>query len=412
MSAAYRTRNRVCSNQRVDLSAQLLALLAPLGIGDELLPGAHLNGVSTELGLRLAFHVDGRIVHVEVSRVEDGRRFAARTPRLHLAYRSSEQTPVKAELGLALCGAVAALAERNEDAVLARIASETAAARVADEGGQRIREVQVERVLELTGEGARRYYSLSPYVGCLIGCRFCYAQSPIATVRKLEQLPDTPWGSYVDVRVNAAEVLARELATLPPAPIKFCPIVADPYQAVEARYQVTRACLTAICQAAPHWPTLVLTRSSLIERDADLLAAIPGARAGVSIPTIDDDVRRHFEPRGAPIADRLGVLRRLRARGVHTCAVVQPMLPGAVGELARALADAAETVSLDVLNSVGAAERDFADPTVGHCREDAWQRARLAELAAALTALGVPLWRDELPPNLPPLAAAPSGATP
>ena len=60
-----------------------------------------------------------------------------------------------------------------------------------------------------------------------------------------------PWGSYVDVRVNLPDVLARELVDAPPWPIKFCPILSDPYQAVESRYEVTRSCLTVLRGAAP-----------------------------------------------------------------------------------------------------------------------------------------------------------------
>ncbi len=109
-----------------------------------------------------------------------------------------------------------------------------------------MREVRVERVLEAAGHGAERFFKLSPYAGCLIGCRYCYAQTPMSVLRRLEMLPEVAWGSYVDVRVNAAEVLAGELAELAPRPIKFCPILSDPYQAVEARYALSRACLTAI----------------------------------------------------------------------------------------------------------------------------------------------------------------------
>jgi DNA repair photolyase len=201
------------------------------------------------------------------------------------------------------------------------------------------------------------------------------------------------------VRVNAPEVLARELAELPPAPIKFCPIVADPYQAVEARQGLTRACLEVLAKARPAWPVLILTRAKLIERDAALLASIPGARAGFSLPTADDDVRRRFEPRAASIPERLAALAVLRAAGVRTFAVVQPQLPGPLDVLADALAAHVDSVSLDVLHSIEGAAADFADPRWPESADAGWQMARLEELAAALTARGVTVWPGELPPD-------------
>src|SRR5207247_8889148 len=142
------------------------------------------------------------------------------------------------------------------------------------------------------------------------------------------------------------DVLARELVDAPRWPIKFCPILSDPYQAVESRYEVTRSCLKVL-RAAPPRPVFVLTRSRLVERDAELLASLPDAWVGFSIPTFDDDVRRHFEPRAASIADRFAVLRTLRAAGVKTFAVVQPILPGPVEGFADALAGPAPAGRID-----------------------------------------------------------------
>jgi hypothetical protein len=187
-----------------------------------------------------------------------------------------------------------------------------AGGRAAD--APRVREVTVDHLLELAGPPAARFYTCSPYVGCLIGCRFCYAQERLAAGRAAAGLPMAPWGSWVDVRVNAAAVLADELARLPRYPIKFCPIVSDPYHAIEARLGLTRACLAAIAAAAAPPPVLLLTRAALVTRDLDLLAALPWAGVGVSLPTIDDDVRAHFEPRAAPIAARLATLARSARR--------------------------------------------------------------------------------------------------
>jgi DNA repair photolyase len=381
----------------VDLHAELLQLLAPLQPGDEIARGVRFVGASAEVGLQLAFDLRGADVHVEVAPLGEG-RFAARSARFAFSYRcEGGRRPIDPRVGLALCQAVAVRAARNEDRVVERLAQQ---AREAGPTATRVREVHVDRMLEPASHGADRFYKLSPYVGCLIGCRYCYAQAPVAVSRRLEMLPDAPWGSYVDVRVNAAEVLAAELAALPPLPIKFCPIVSDPYQAVEARYGVTRACLEAIRRAATPWPTLVLTRSKLVTRDADLFATLPRVWVGASIPTVDDGVRRHFEPRAASIPERIEALTALRAAGARTFAVVQPILPGPIEELATVLAAAVSSVTIDVLRGEELASVDFDDPRYTPARADGWQRARAAELAAALAARGVPVWAGELPPEL------------
>src|SRR5690606_12848231 len=276
----------------------------------------------------------------------------------------------------------------------------TALARSHDAEATRIREVTVTHLLELAGSPARRFYTLSPYVGCLIGCRFCYAQSRLDPLRGLLRLPQVPWGSYVDVRINAPEVLAAELRAGARLPIKFCPIVSDPYQAVEQKTGLTRRCLEVIAAADDPPPVMVMTRSDLILRDLDLLRAMPGAWVGASIPTLDDSVRAHFEPRAASIPARLAMLRAFKAAGVRRGVVVQPMLPGPLDALADALAELVDSVSLGVLRGQHGAERDFADPQYSHATDEAWQRERALALAAALEARGVGVWLGELPPEL------------
>ena len=385
----------------MDLRRHLLELLAPSRIGDEVVPGARLTGASEELGLRLTFDVAGVDVHVEIALGELPGPAGARSRRLKFSYRAgSGDATVDPRAGIALCQAVARIAEGHEDAVLAAIERDAAGARTTEEAGARIREVRVDQLLMPASGGRTRHYTLSPYVGCLIGCRFCYAQSRVNGVRRLSQLPDVPWGSYVDVRMNAAEVLARELEALPERPIKFCPIVSDPYQVVEKRYGVTRACLEVLRDSKVARPTMILTRSRLVERDAELIASLPLGYAGCSIPTVDDTVRRHFEPRGSAIGERLGALATLRAAGARTFAVVQPLLPGSVVGLADALAAVVSSVSIDVLHGVEGAAEEFADPEYAYATSPTWQAERAHELAELLRARGVAIWDGELPVEL------------
>ena len=208
-----------------------------------------------------------------------------------------------------------------------------------------------------------------------------------------------PWGSYVDVRVNAAEVLLAELESTEVRIVKFCPIVSDPYQAAEERYGVTRACLEVLAGARRRTSTILLTRARLIERDAALLGDM-GAHVGVSIPTVDDEARAHFEPRAASVDERIGVLRVLRAAGARTFAVVQPLLPGPVDALADALAEHCTSVSLGILEGVQGAGLDFAHPRWAFAASARWQEEQARAVADALASRGIPIWGGELPPTL------------
>ena len=380
----------------MDLRARLLELLAPWQIGDEPVPGVQLEDASTELGLRLRFRVAGERVWVDVTPIADARRHATRSAAFAFGYRTEGgRSSIDPKLGLRLCEAIARRSAANEDGVLAAL-------RQAGERDARIRELEVTSLLEQAGPASQPFYTLSPYVGCVIGCKFCYAQSSVGSVRRLSGAAQAPWGSYVDVRRNAPQVLARELAepTREVLPIKFCPVVSDPYQAVESTSRITRGCLEVIAAADRTWPTLLLTRSVSILEDSERIAGLARAWVGVSLPTVDEEVRRHFEPRGATIAERLEVLRSFRGLGVRTLAVVQPLLAGSLAAHADALAECADSVSIDVLRGLEGAGPLFDDPRYETSATDGWQLARAHALVEALGARGVPVWRGELPPEL------------
>jgi DNA repair photolyase len=388
----------------IDLSTRLLGLLGPARVGDEVVPGVRLVAASTELGIRWTFEQDGQRIYIELIPTREGARHAARTPRLLLSYRlppNARHDAAQVQAGLALCKQLVPIVARHEDSVLDALAADARGVPVDLVDTARVREVRGGPLLALAGSSTQRFLTLSPYVGCLIGCRFCYAQSRVSVGRALLGLPDLRWGSFVDARVDAPEVLARELVELDRGagarlPIKFCPIVSDPYQAIEARLRLTQQCLEVLA-AAPPRPVLVLTRAALITRDTALLGRLPDVRAGVSLPTIDDSVRRHFEPRAASIAQRLDALRTLRAVGVRTFAVVQPMLPGDVHALADAIAGACSSASLDVLRGEEGATADFDDPRYASARAEPWQQERRETLRQALLDRGVSLFEDELP---------------
>ncbi len=159
-----------------------------------------------------------------------------------------------------------------------------------------------------------REYTANFYRGCTHGCVYCYAPSLIHDERK--------WGSFVDVKVNAPEILARELRKLPKG-IVFLSSASDPYQPVEARYRITRRALERLVQR--DFPVLILTRSPLVLRDLDLLRRLSWARVGFSISSLQG---RRFEPGVVPVSRRIETIRTLRDAGIRTWVSMAPLIPG------------------------------------------------------------------------------------
>jgi DNA repair photolyase len=162
-------------------------------------------------------------------------------------------------------------------------------------------------------------YALNPYVGCGHTCVYCYA-----TFMKRFTGHTEAWGTFVDVKVNAAEVLARQLRRARPGNINFG-TVTDAYQPLEADYGITRACLEALADWGQ--PVTILTKSALVLRDLDLLVRLKDVEVAFTITTLDDELRQRFELGASPISARLEALRALAEAGIRTWAFCGPLLP-------------------------------------------------------------------------------------
>ena len=398
------------SDSRDSSEPSLADLLGPWRVGEPLdcvdVPPHSLRSVGTAGGLSLWLAGPHGDVRVDVYPLEPTgaarpQRAAAHTALLGLSYRGLE--PMPPAMGKRLCEAVALRIGQHESAVISALQQH--------HGNTRIRSVRGGPLLTRMGHGHEAFYGLDPYIGCLIGCRFCYAQGRAQAWRRLLGLRDARWGSWVDVREDAPEVLAAELDTLPPLPIKLSPLVTDPYQAIERQHRITRRCLEVLVARASPPPVIVLTRSELVLDDLALLRALPEAWVGMSIPGLDDAVRQRLEPGAATIDQRLETLATLRDAGLRTFAVIQPVLPGDPQLLAAALAAVVSSATVDTLHGSYGATGEFAAGDLTVATTEAWQRQQHAAVVAALRAAGMNVWRGELPIQLAaelPVAALPT----
>jgi DNA repair photolyase len=170
-------------------------------------------------------------------------------------------------------------------------------------------------------------WSLNPYQGCVHGCHYCYARR-FHGLRDLD--PGRGFAREITVKTNIAAVLRREMRR--PSWLGDRVSIGtgtDPYQPIEGRYRLTRACLQAFLDHGN--PAGLVTKGTLIVRDIDLLQALDAA-AGVSVcfslTTLDPDLWRRLEPGTPPPEQRLRALKRLASAGLRAGVLLAPVIPG------------------------------------------------------------------------------------
>ena len=190
--------------------------------------------------------------------------------------------------------------------------------------------------------------TLNAYRGCEHGCIYCYAR-PYHEYLGLSAGLD--FERKLFVKMDAAAVLREELTKKSWGPdVISLSGVTDPYQPVERRLRVTRACLEVLAECRN--PVAIITKSHLVTRDIDLLQSLAAHQAALvllSVTTLDDELAGVMEPRAARPARRLDAIRQLREAGVPVGVMVAPIIPGLtdheVPAILAAAADAGATTA-------------------------------------------------------------------
>lgn len=184
--------------------------------------------------------------------------------------------------------------------------------------------------------------SLNPYRGCEHGCIYCFARP---THSYLGLSPGLDFESKIFAKINAPDLLRQELAKAShvPEPIALG-VNTDAYQPCERELRLTRRVLE-ILQECRH-PVALITKSSLIERDIDLLAEMASRRlamAALTLTTLDARIARTLEPRATAPMRRLRTIRTLTDAGIPVAVSIAPVIPFVTEpDLERILAAAAE----------------------------------------------------------------------
>jgi DNA repair photolyase len=168
--------------------------------------------------------------------------------------------------------------------------------------------------------------SINPYRGCEHGCIYCYARPTHAF---LSLSPGIDFETRIVAKVNAAERLRQSFARQGyQAKMLNLGSVTDAYQPAERQLRITRGVVEVLAEHRHAFS--VITKSTLIERDLDLIAPMARDRlvaVYLSITTLDARLARVMEPRAAAPRRRLQTIERLAAAGVPVGVSVSPVIP-------------------------------------------------------------------------------------
>jgi DNA repair photolyase len=195
--------------------------------------------------------------------------------------------------------------------------------------GLELLHVRAQRIINRVPDESRVPFrwTINPYRGCSHACVYCFARP---THEYLGLGIGDDFDRRIVVKVNAVERLRAELR----APSWAGEAIAmgtntDPYQPAEGRYRLTRGIVEALTEARN--PFSILTKSTLIGRDVDLLAEArrhTEVQTALSIGCLDPEVWRATEPHTPSPRRRMETVARLNAAGVPCEVMIAPVLPG------------------------------------------------------------------------------------
>lgn len=182
-------------------------------------------------------------------------------------------------------------------------------------------------VNEVKSPDLRMEYSMNPYQGCEHGCSYCFARP---THEYWGFSAGLDFERKIMVKKNAPELLEKffQKRNYVPKTIMLSGNT-DCYQPAERQFEITRKILK-VCLDYRH-PISILSKNALVLRDLDLLKPMAEQNlvsVGLSIPTINEEIRRKMEPRTSSTYNKLKAIEILSENQIPTMAMVAPVIPG------------------------------------------------------------------------------------
>jgi len=170
-------------------------------------------------------------------------------------------------------------------------------------------------------------YSINPFLGCGHACVYCYARF---MKRFSSGHASDDWGSFVDVKMNIASALEKQLTSKKKFDcnqVIFLGTVTDPFQFIEKKYLVSQQVLSVLLSLKIKNPISILTKSDLILRDLNQLLEFKSIEVNFTINSLNQDFIDLVEPLAPSIKARLIAVKKLVDSGIKVNAMLGPYWP-------------------------------------------------------------------------------------
>jgi DNA repair photolyase len=180
----------------------------------------------------------------------------------------------------------------------------------------KIKEIKAKSIIT---KSALTDYVINPYVGCPHGCLYCYARF----MKRFTNHPE-PWGHFVDVKINAPDLIPQKTDKYKNKSILMSSVT-DPYHPIEIKYKLTRKILEKLISLQPQLE--ILTKSDLVLRDIDLIKKFKNCLVTFSLSFLDEKLRRQLEPLAVSAERRINALKKLHKAAIKTAVFISPIFP-------------------------------------------------------------------------------------
>lgn len=162
-------------------------------------------------------------------------------------------------------------------------------------------------------------YNMNLYRGCQHRCIYCDSRSACYGVDGFD--------TEILVKVNALELLRKELASKRVKGVIGLGSMNDPFMPIEREWDLTGQALAVIAEFG--FPVHLITKSDLVLKDLETLCVINQTYASVSftLTTTDDALAAKVEPLAPRPSARLAAMRVLADHGIQTGVTLMPVLP-------------------------------------------------------------------------------------
>lgn len=181
-----------------------------------------------------------------------------------------------------------------------------------------IKEIQAKSIITKSNLPSSDFV-INPYTGCSHACIYCYAR-----FMKRFTGHDEAWGDFVDVKINAPELLPKDGKKYKGKSITIGSVT-DSYQKCEEKYNITRQILEKISSYDANFD--IITKSDLIVRDIDILKEFKNLTVAFSISQADDNIRMKIDPGACSIESRIEALKKVSESNIKTAVFISPIFP-------------------------------------------------------------------------------------